>query len=181
MFLVALALVGCSGGGPRARTGDRLPYTTPQARETLSPGEPCPRPRGRSVHSDLGLAFGDGPVYAILTGAPQDTGVGLVRYGAAASNANGAAVKVLWVWDGRYNGGVLVRGRRIDAPGSIPIEAEPPAQAAGATVTFPGGEPLDRSGWHVWGSTARFGAAGCYAFLVDGIGFSSSIVFEAAP
>lgn len=104
-----------------------------------------------------------------------------MRYAQGEDNGNGHAVKVHWIWDSSYNGSVRVQARRIDGPGTITFEAEPPVYASGSQVAFPSGRAVDSSGWHNWGALARFKVAGCYAFQIDGEGFSTTLRFEAQP
>jgi hypothetical protein len=91
--------------------------------------------------------------------------------------SNWSGQKVLWVVDPAYDGPVLIRGRRIDAPGRLGFGrgstpewtmriSPPPAQA------FAGG-------WPNFPSYTRLKDSGCYAYQVDGRNFSYSIVFLA--
>jgi hypothetical protein len=77
--------------------------------------------------------------------------------------------KVLWVVAPSYTGPVLIRGARLDAKGDVRFDLGnvPPKE-----LFIPRGGG-DRA------SYTRLRAPGCYAWQVDGIGFSDIVVFRA--
>jgi hypothetical protein len=91
-------------------------------------------------------------------------------------------VKTLWVSDASYSGPVLVRGGQLEGnhelrfeDGASPgLELDLPVDAGASS---PGEEP----GWREWPSFTRVEASGCYAFQVDGTGFTETVVFEVRP
>jgi hypothetical protein len=146
------------------------PYQFPQVEQ----GDACPRSSARTVTRALDLALGDGPVYPI--GLPD--GVLLVVAG-----GDNYLQKVLWVSSSSYLGPVLIRGARIDGPGSLQFAAsgmsiwEPTddMRLQKPTVSSSGEEV----GWREWSSYTEVTGSGCYAYQVDGTSFSTVIVFEA--
>ena len=86
--------------------------------------------------------------------------------------------RVTWVAAPTYTGPVLIRGGQLGATGSVGFgEGHVPVdelQLLTPSMTSPG-EP---SGGREWPSFTRARSAGCYAYQVDGEGFSEVIVFE---
>jgi hypothetical protein len=85
--------------------------------------------------------------------------------------------KAMWAIDPRYVGPVLVRGRQLDGADILKFEKGEPG-FSDYTRTHPTTE-LHESGGYVHPSVTRVQTLGCYAYQVDGIGFSYSIVFRA--
>ena len=149
---------------------EQRPLTLP----TLAPGQLCPNKPGHAIGDDLGLVQGAGPVYAFW-----------VLSSASGVMQSSVLQRVNWIVATSYRGPVLVRGRQLDGSG---------------TLTFHGG--LDQAGYHgdwryapdlpalrlLGGSAAGSGwtqyqthvnvpGDGCYAYQVDGTGFSYTIIF----
>ena len=143
----------------------------PLALPTLPAGAPCPRDAGRKVSPHFGPASGDGPVYPTLG---PDAVLGLEG---AREEGGWFYAKVLWFATPDYAGPVLVRGRRLDAPGELRF-GEGAAPAAELRLTG-GGTVAGAPGWRHWPSYTRLWAPGCYAYQVDGDGFSTVVVFQA--
>jgi hypothetical protein len=71
---------------------------------------------------------------------------------------------------------VRIRGARIDAPGSIAFGEGPDQEE----LIFPPGPTVNgRDGWREAPGGTYVKAPGCYAWQVDGVGFSTIIVFRA--
>jgi len=85
--------------------------------------------------------------------------------------------KAMWAIDPRYVGPVLVRGRQLDGTDILEFEKGEPG-FSDYTRSHPTTE-LHESGGYVHPSVTRVQTLGCYAYQVDGIGFSYSIVFRA--
>jgi hypothetical protein len=83
----------------------------------------------------------------------------------------------MWAIDPRYVGPVLVRGRQLDGDDVLKFEKGEPG-FSDYTRSHPTTE-LHESGGYVHPSVTRVRTLGCYAYQVDGIGFSYSIVFRA--
>lgn len=87
-----------------------------------------------------------------------------------------AGARVTWVSDPGYSGPVLIRGGEVAGAGFVGFgEGHVPVNdlqlLTPATMTS--------SGARTWPSFTRVRAPGCYAYQVDGIGFSEVIVFQA--
>jgi hypothetical protein len=125
-----------------------------------------------------------GPVYAGLTeGAPRIVILSLLS---TLGDSRWRLVRTLWISRPSYEGPVLVRGGRLDRPGAIGFGEELPPRA---TLRLPaGGWPRTgfgsreggsavRAGWRVTSVPTLVRAPGCYAFQVDGLGFSYVLAF----
>jgi hypothetical protein len=119
-----------------------------------------------------------GPVYvALLRGAPRIVFLSEERKVRASRSL---AVATLWVSRPSYDGPVLVRGGRLDRPGMIGFgwSARPRDELRlPAGAPWPS-QPLDIApGWRAARIPARISDPGCYAFQVDGRGFSYVLPF----
>ncbi|HEU4784207.1 MAG TPA: hypothetical protein VFS83_12775, partial [Ktedonobacterales bacterium] len=118
------------------------------------------------------IALGNGPVYPVGLGAE-----GVLEYAPPQNFESGdwGGQKVLWVVSPAYHGLVLIRGGRLDGAGEVRFErgADPPAVLEFDALG------LDPDGWSGNPSYTRIRAPGCYAYQVDGDGFSEVIVFQA--
>jgi hypothetical protein len=148
----------------------------------LGPGGRCPTSAGRAVHNPYftGIALGSGPVRVVLA----DTGD--LRHGRVqirgAREGSGYGIATLWFAPRTYRGPFTVRAERLGRPGQVEVQPGPNGQRpgrgpliviAGPTInTYPNG---DRT---VPGST-WVASPGCYAWQVDGRGFTEVIVFDA--
>jgi hypothetical protein len=135
---------------------------------------PCPRASGRVISAAFGPGLGDGPVYPIGLGADGVLGV--------VADPAGFVQKVLWVASAAYPGPVLIRGGRLGAEGAVRFgsgSSGPDAElrVTEGTARSAGQEP----GWREWPSYTFVPSLGCYAYQVDGVGFTKVIVFEARP
>jgi hypothetical protein len=95
----------------------------------------------------------------------------------AGSYAEYGVFKAMWAIDPRYVGPVLVRGRQLDGDDTLKFEKGEPG-FSDYTRSHPTTE-LHESGGYVHPAVTRVRTLGCYAYQVDGIGFSYSIVFRA--
>lgn len=148
---------------------------------SIAGGSPCPTASTDSK-GDLsrigftGLAWGEGPAYP--GGLSAEEGKPILRYldpiprESLFYGSKWFGNKVLWTLDRVYRGPVLVRGRQLDGPNELRFDRGllPPR----------GLRILARSARNR-PSFTRVRAPGCYAYQVDGIGFTYSIVFEAKP
>jgi hypothetical protein len=83
--------------------------------------------------------------------------------------------KVLWAVDPAWRGPVLVRGRRLDAPGGLAFEDPAQPELLLNTDSYQG----RASGWKDNPSFTRVRAPGCYAYQVDTARGTWSIIFTA--
>ena len=144
---------------------------------SIVPGTPCPTaardPRGELTRIGFhGAAWGVGPAYPIGLGSESRPQLGYLDPIPQSSEFFGSGWsgnKVLWVVDRAYRGPVLIRGRRLDGPEELRFERgfPPPRELRLTAPATP--------------SYTRVRVAGCYAYQVDGLGFSYLIVFEARP
>lgn len=119
-----------------------------------------------------------GPVYAaLLRGAPRIVFLSEERM---VRGSRTWAVATLWVSRPGYDGPVLVRGGRLDRPGRIGFGrgARPRYELRlRAGAPWPS-QPIDiPPGWRAAKIPARIPDPGCYAFQVDGRGFSYVLPF----
>jgi len=91
--------------------------------------------------------------------------------------AEWGSFKAMWAIDPRYVGPVLVRGRQLDGDDVLRFEKGEPG-FSDETAAHPAAE-LQESGGYVHPAVTRVRTLGCYAYQVDGIGFSYAIVFRA--
>jgi hypothetical protein len=127
-----------------------------------------------------------GPVYAALPeGAPRIVLLSLLP---TVGDSRWRLVPTLWISRPDYDGPVLVRGGRLDQAGALGFgDGLPPR----TSLRLPAGEwPLTRlgsreggsarqAGWRVTAIPTLVRAPGCYAFQVDGLGFSYVLAFGA--
>jgi hypothetical protein len=92
--------------------------------------------------------------------------------------------KTIWTVDAKYQGQLLLRGRRIDAAGPLRFLAYgPPSLARSrAELRWPAGWPTENrtaTGWRQLPGATVLPGPGCYAFQADGRTFSKVIIFRA--
>ncbi len=165
----------CHGG--RLVSDDWAPLFRPLRVRRLPRGDSCPAATA-DPDGDLsrwgfgGTAWGRGPAYPGTPSAESDRLVITFEYPPPRQSINAGSKwsgqKVNWIVASTYDGLFLIRGRQLDGPlllrfgrGIVPSAA---LRARGE-----GDHP----------SSVRLRERGCYAFQVDGFGFSSVIVFEA--
>jgi hypothetical protein len=130
----------------------------------------------------VGRGIGPGPAYPIGFEQPgsilrfQDPPSPGSEFAASAWRGQ----KVLWFVSPAYRGPVLVRGRRLDAPGLLRFDRGT-TPSAGLRIAPAGSAGYRRVGARDRASYTRLRAAGCYAYQVDGTTFSRVMVFEAKP
>jgi hypothetical protein len=144
----------------------RRPMHTPM----IAYGARCPvaRPATRVDFAAFGLARGIGPGPAYPVGWAD----GAIRFSWRRTDVDArmwGAAKVLWFVDPSYDGPVLVRGEQIDGPYRVRFERG----------RIPSAELRLAAGTRARPSLVRIRKPGCYAFQIDGLSFSRSIVFRA--
>lgn len=89
----------------------------------------------------------------------------------------GGSQKVLWTSAPEYKDVGLIRGRRLDGTDVIRFSG------GASELRFPvrTGVSSEHSalGWRDLPSTVLLGSPGCYGYQIDGIGFTTIVVFEA--
>jgi len=150
----------------------------------LAPGGRCPVSSGYTVDNPYfdGDALGKGPV-RVLVGNWGD-----VLHGRPMLGLPGPwyALQTLWFAMPGYNGPFVVRAARLGKPGPIAVGLGGPVSGplivpAGPTLnSYP--TPTGKSSWAGYRTAPGatwVKAPGCYAWQVDGRGFSEVIVFDA--
>ena len=123
-----------------------------------------------------------GPVYASLrAGPPRIVHLGVVP---TVGRSRWHAVPTIWASRPSYDGPVLVRGGRLEASGRLGFgsRARPLTKLRLPAGDWPRGDApkaAERApeGWRATGVPTRVRAPGCYAFQVDGLGFSYVLAF----
>lgn len=185
-------------GDCRTRTGcpeGTIPgeLRRPLALPALGVGQVCPVSTGRDFPAGGGFlekfsAIGEGPVY--LVGGPTVSVELPPSPGSPYVGNDWSGAKVLWTVDASYSGPLLMRGQRIDGPqelrfdhylGAAGYPTDAVDQVAYPDLAYPqnGGGSQDGPGYRTYPSAVRLQAPGCYAIQVDGLGFSTHIIFEA--
>jgi hypothetical protein len=128
------------------------PLTIPR----LRPAARCPVSK---VHrTAFGPGLGPGPVYA--------------RFGTGSTlKVRDRRQKVLWFSLASYTGPIVIRGGRIDGTGTLGFDASRDA----SWIFIAAGSGIRNRPSSTWAD-----APGCYAYQVDGTGFSRTIVFRVA-
>jgi hypothetical protein len=183
--VVAVALL--HGANARRSAVSSAPRSTvrllgrPLHLPSLAPDGRCPASPGHAVHNlyFTGMALGTGPVRVLLADR-GDIRHGRVEIGENRRSLHG--IQTLWFALPSYRGPFAVRGARLGTSGRIEVRPSRNGQGpgsgpllvrAGPTAnTYPNG---DRT---VPGST-WVASSGCYAWQIDGRGFSEVIVFDA--
>jgi hypothetical protein len=172
--------------------------TRPLNQPALAPDGSCPSDPSHDVKPVVtsgkgGPNFGFGPGPAYLSGIVN-------LYPDGFDNE-------IWMIDAGYRGPVLIRGHQVNGAGMISFQppttfagmnfsgagASPPG-AAVATVTIdgtaipfyseldlPAADPAyPTNSWRLFFARTHINAPGCYAFQLDGLSFSTVIVFHVA-
>jgi hypothetical protein len=151
----------------------QLPY--------VSGGEPCPRTQAAVIDDDYAPLLGASPIYLLSPGSGLST-----WYTTWGDPEDGRyqLIESQWLNDPSYLGPAVLRGAAIDGSGNtleFEDEADPRGDRAVPLVRFPtdprdlGAEHADMRRYQV---STWVSGAGCYAYQVDGIGFSETIVVE---
>jgi hypothetical protein len=125
-----------------------------------------------------------GPVYAALTeGAPRIVSLSTLS---PIRDSRAWLARTLWISRPSYDGPVLVRGGRLDRPGALGFGAGfPPPKSLRLPAGDWAGIGVDsrregvhaRAGWRVAAVPTQIRRPGCYAFQIDGLGFSYVLAF----
>jgi hypothetical protein len=166
-------------GTPSAPAG--LSQTTGYGTYELCQGT-CSGAVPASLRRPLTLPAGDGgpcPVTLSARGpvTPEQLGSGLGF--SSFIGSSWLAARVTWTVDGTYTGPILIRGGQLGGGSAVGFgEGRTPydeLQLLGAGQQA----PRVSNGGRAWLSFTRVQGAGCYAYQVDGTGFSEEIVFRA--
>jgi hypothetical protein len=185
LALLAVVLAGCFGGRKSASqsAGERGP---PQSAKLMRPlhfprvaGARCPASRGRYVDTPTvsGIALGSGPVRVFINN-PGDLRHGMAHL--ASTDVPGwLALKTHFFSVPAYHGPFLVRAKRLDDSGPIRLGARPTQTAPLRVPSGPAANGL--AGWREFPYSTFVKAPGCYAWQVDGLTFSKTIIVRMLP
>jgi hypothetical protein len=146
---------------------------------SLPAGGACPATRVAGTLGDQGVldvggapAFGPGPAYPALA---SDGGRAVLQYVPSWGYDGWDGTKLLWTVP-RYVGPYIVRGRQLDGINELRFDQGPNwTNKLQREIRLVGPYPrLNPAATFLRGP-------GCYAYQVDGRGFSYMIVFEARP
>jgi hypothetical protein len=144
---------------------------------TIPSGTPCPSSQPNGTLRDQGVvqlsalsAFGPGPAYPTLA---TDEGRAALHYVAGWGYEGWGGTKVLWAVP-HYRGPYIVRGRQLDGTNELKFDQGPQwSNKLHAELRLIGPyADLNPAATFLRGP-------GCYAYQVDGRGFSYTIVFQA--
>jgi hypothetical protein len=147
---------------PTIALGSTCPTTAPDARGDLT------------RIGFVGTAWGDGPAYPGLGPEPVLDYLDPIPRESLFYGSQWFGEKVLWMMDPVYSGPMLVHGLQLDGPNELRFDRGiiPPRAMR---IIRGSRRPRSRA------SFTRVRAPGCYAYQVDGLGFSKVIVFQAQP
>ena len=189
-LLLGLSLAACSWTLPGTSTATATPRPgapgaafaalskVPLKLPHLGPGQACPVSVPRQLGPGLGTGLGTSPVY-VFSGET-------VHSDPAHSN------KVAYGADPSYSGPIRIRGGRIDGAGQLLLETFDNKYHGAPVKTLDGSNlvqeldlleshstfPNVPSGWRIWPTGTYVATPGCYAWQVDGLGFTELIIFH---
>jgi len=138
---------------------------------SLAAGAACPVTPAVPITTFVGPVAGPGPVYSIGN---------RIFYSRAPDGS--LFTKVAWLSRPDYKDAALIRGARIDAPGDVRFQAGGGPLTGELRFEYDTGTRSQGSeeGWRFLPSTVVIDGPGCYAFQVDGVDWSLTIVMDAA-
>ncbi len=145
---------------------------------SLAPNGACPVSSGSTVDNSsfVGVALGSGPVRVLLADR-GDILRGRVDLGS--SQAPGwSALQTLWFAAPGYDGPFVVRAARLGTRGPIEVKADQTGlgPGRGALLVATGPTANTQDGYRTIPGSTWVRSPGCYAWQVDGHGFSEIIV-----
>jgi hypothetical protein len=89
--------------------------------------------------------------------------------------------KVAWIARPDYRGPALIRGARIDAPGEVRFERGGGLRQSELLFEYDTGvrSAGSEEGWRFLPSHVLISGAGCYAFQIDGLDWTTTVVMDA--
>lgn len=154
---------------PTVAAGDACPVTQP------APPDPLP-PAGHPLgNGGPPSALGHAPLFL---DARYFYGGNRLRVTADATRPGWYGTKAPWASRTGYVGWTLIRGARLDGPGRVRVELRLD-EPAGAEVSGEAVAVEVQADWQFWPGSTEVTSAGCYAYQVDGGGFTEVIVFRA--
>jgi hypothetical protein len=166
----------CAYADGTCMPGDTGPIPTALKRPLhwphIGPSGRCPASRGHRTTTPFvtGVLLGRGLVEPLITNPVTQGGtatLGTTEY------PHWRALKVIWMSPPSYQGPFVVRGTRLDRRGILGFGGSP---QPGPLVAPPGPTINSYSGYRTWPDAAWVRHPGCYAWQVDGLAFSETIV-----
>lgn len=141
----------------------------------------CPITRAKMLNVQdwlQGKVLGEGPVFLLPLSERAYRGVVAYysprRFGD--EKWGGVGLKVLS--DARYDGPILIRGLELQS--RIPAGFSAPGDRPFIDMNLAPGDPANAfRGWREWPVDMRLARPGCYAVQIDGLTFSTVVVFRA--
>ena len=156
----------------------------PLSLASVAPGASCPTTPTTRITPGRGTGFGGsasvqqaGNVFLAFAGREVK-----LRPGDRTSDG-WYGIKDVWVIDGSYAGPLVIRGGRIDHRGGLQLDFNPTTPKQDALLldsTAPSLQWDSSTGWWSVPTGAFVRTPGCYAYQIDGTGFTTHIVFEAS-
>jgi hypothetical protein len=148
---------------------------------SLGPSGGCPASSGSTFDSYFaGVALGSGPVRVLLA----DRGnIVRGRVDLGASEAPGwSALQTLWFAMPGYDGPFVVRAAPLGARGPIEVQSDQTGlrPGSGPLVVAAGPTTNTQDGYRTVPGSTWVRSPGCYAWQIDGRGFSEIVVADAA-
>jgi hypothetical protein len=190
-LLLGLNFAACSWAVPGAGIARATPQPSatgglfaavsgvPMKLRRLQPGQSCPLSKVSQTDPQFGIGLGTGPVY--------------VLDGQTIRSDPEHPQKVAWIADPSYSGPIRIRGGRIDGSGQLLLGGPDnhwrgaPIKTVETTDLYPELDFLEThsifsnppSPWRVWPSMTYIATPGCYAWQIDGLGFTELITIQA--
>lgn len=186
LLLLGLSTAGCSWLGQGAGTTTATPESAafsalssaPLTLPRLQLGQTCPLSKLIEANQQVGAALGSGPVY--------------LESGDIVRSDPDHPQKVVWLADPSYSGPIRIRGGKLDGGGQLLLGGPDnlwrgtPVNTVEGTNLYPELDFLETHTiskppppWRVWPSMTYIATPGCYAWQVDGLGFSEVITIQA--
>ncbi|MGB9185307.1 MAG: hypothetical protein WCB67_14695 [Solirubrobacteraceae bacterium] len=183
-IIVVLVAVPAAYLVARAATSPRLSVSLlarPLHFPALGPRGRCPVSRGSKMSNSYftGSALGRGQVRVLLADR-GDVLRGRVDLGASPT-PGWSALQTLWIAMPEYTGRFVVRAARLGVSGPIEVQPSTTGLSPGTGPLIVGGGPTSNSqdGYRTVPGSTWVKAPGCYAWQVDGSGFSETVVVDA--
>jgi hypothetical protein len=87
------------------------------------------------------------------------------------------SAKIPWVSKPDYTGAILIRGRRLDAKGTIRFSAAGPKFLQFLDLSAP--NDTDSAHWSFWPTGMYLPGPGCYGLQIDTSAGSDTVIFSA--
>jgi hypothetical protein len=173
-----MALIGTACGAELSAEGQRLSPARELELPTLKAGEPCER-TAETIDTSNAIRPGGGPISAMVSNTQVQSR---------------ELIKVLWSVAPSYRGPVRIRGGRLDMPGNLLVSYEgisgtgPLVREVDhngvtykffSTLEFEGMRANESSRIRAWPTFTYVDAPGCYAWIVEALGFTSRFFFTA--